>query len=220
MRFGRYLADIVSVISVLTDNVSATFGFHRYRYTDIIVKLWGRRYRYRRIGYSPKIQRKRLKDKGHKNYKPYSGHSPRYRAAQYVHAANNGIPFYDIWASKSASPLHLHVVKPDLRWSQARDAMANMPNISTIINSVFPRLYLNSKTKHGISTSIRLARKLKPMTKARRTIARMHKSLSTSRPVGIQIGHLGHGYIFPFDYDTNSKGHSIRPADRSRGYMQ
>ncbi|KAN0086610.1 hypothetical protein V8E54_000298 [Elaphomyces granulatus] len=40
VSFGRYLADIVSVISVLTDIVSATFGFHRYRYTDIIVKLW------------------------------------------------------------------------------------------------------------------------------------------------------------------------------------
>src|SRR5487761_354737 len=45
VSFGRYLADIVSVISVLTDIVSATFGFHRYRYTDIIVKLWVRRYR-------------------------------------------------------------------------------------------------------------------------------------------------------------------------------
>jgi hypothetical protein len=33
VRFGRYLADIVLV---LTDIVSATFGFHRYRYTDII----------------------------------------------------------------------------------------------------------------------------------------------------------------------------------------
>src|ERR1700744_3022554 len=61
VRFGRYLADIVSVISVLTDIVSATFGFHRYRYTDIIVKLWVCRYRLPMwsrvadigIGYSP-----------------------------------------------------------------------------------------------------------------------------------------------------------------------
>jgi hypothetical protein len=61
VRFGRYLADIVSVILVLTDIVSATFGFHRYRYTDIIVKLWVCRYRlpiWSRvadigIGYSP-----------------------------------------------------------------------------------------------------------------------------------------------------------------------
>jgi len=34
-----------------------------------------------------------------------------------------------------------------------------MPNIVTIINGVFPPLYLNSKTKRGISTSIRLAQK-------------------------------------------------------------
>jgi hypothetical protein len=76
--------------------------------------------------------------------------------------------------------------------------MANMPGIATIINDVFPPLYPNSKTKHGISTSIRLARKAcDEGSPTRRTITRMHESLSTSprSPVGmdkggIQIGHL------------------------------
>jgi hypothetical protein len=48
--------------------------------------------------------RKRLKDNGHKNYKGYSGHSPRRGAAQ--HAADNGILEYDIqrlnrWSSEA-----------------------------------------------------------------------------------------------------------------------
>ena len=48
--------------------------------------------------------RKRLKDKGYKNHKCYSGHSPRRGAAQ--HAADNGILEYDIqrlgrWSSEA-----------------------------------------------------------------------------------------------------------------------
>jgi hypothetical protein len=64
VRFGRYLTDIVSAKSVLTDIGSAIFGFHRYRYTDIIGKLWVCRYRLPMwsrvadigIGYSPKLE--------------------------------------------------------------------------------------------------------------------------------------------------------------------
>ena len=48
--------------------------------------------------------RKRLKDKGYKDYKSYAGHSPRWGAAQ--HAADNGILEYDIqrlgrWSSQA-----------------------------------------------------------------------------------------------------------------------
>ena len=52
--------------------------------------------------------RKRLKDKGYKNHKCYSGHSPRQGAAQGAaqHAADNGILEYDIqrlgrWSSEA-----------------------------------------------------------------------------------------------------------------------
>ncbi|KAN0071124.1 hypothetical protein V8E54_010555 [Elaphomyces granulatus] len=91
--------------------------------------------------------------------------------------------------------------------------MANMPSIPTIINGVFPPLYPNSKTKHGISTSIRLARKA--------------CDESSPPPAGRSLGWMNLyppppetlfgtwvADIFPSDYDA--KGHTVleRPARR------
>jgi hypothetical protein len=85
--------------------------------------------------------------------------------------------------------------------------MVNMPSVATIINSVFPPLYLSLKARYAISTSIRLVRKACDEGSICRTIVRMYESLVGMDKGGIQIGQLGHGRISsPSDYET--RGHT------------
>jgi hypothetical protein len=61
-----------------------------------------------------------------------------------------------------------------LRWSQVRDAMANIPSIATIINGVLP-LYLNSNQRTTRAKSL-----WQRLSSTRQLIARIHESPSAS----------------------------------------
>jgi hypothetical protein len=121
------------------------------------------------------------------------------------------------------------VVKPgnpsSMESSQRRNGK-HAEHIVTIINGVFPPIYLNSKIKHGTSTGIRLARKAcreGSHPPAGRSLRCMNLCPPPPRsPVGmdkggIQIGHLDRGYL---TMRKVIQDWSIRRPDRSRGYMQ